>query len=183
MKRVKWPWFVLGIFLLLGASSVPRSFKSASVLPLTDEGYFPAVHEVLKGAKQSILCVMYLAKYDSKFPNGPEATLLGDLINAHKRGVQVFVVLDRTRYHEAGTDDKNQAAFAFLKDGGVPVVYDEIDRATHSKILIVDDALTILGSTNWTYSALKRNHESAVLIQSEKVAQVFKKKLMEIKTE
>ena len=32
-------------------------------------------------------------------------------------------------------------------------------QTTHTKVLIVDEQLALLGSTNWTYSALTNNNE------------------------
>ncbi|MEK7290856.1 MAG: phospholipase D-like domain-containing protein, partial [Planctomycetota bacterium] len=48
---------------------------------------------------------------------------------------------------------------------------------THNKILVIDNYITIVGSTNWTYSALKKNHEASVLIKSRSVAESFLGKL------
>ena len=51
---------------------------------------------------------------------------------------------------------KSREAYELLRKKGVPVYYDDKDRITHDKILVIDNYVTIVGSTNWTYSALKR---------------------------
>ena len=156
------------------------------VTPLVDEDYYPQVHQSLNAAKKSIFCVMYTADIDPKYDKGWEYNLVYDLINAHRRGVEVTVVFDQNKmFWEEGkkgreTERKSHKAYELLKKNGVPVYYDSDDRVTHSKILVIDDYITILGSTNWTYSALKKNHEASVLIKSHSVAETFLKKLRTI---
>ena len=50
----------------------------------------------------------------------------------------------------------------------------------HSKIFVIDEYITIIGSTNWTYSALRKNHEASVMIKSKSVAIAFERKLEKI---
>ena len=75
---------------------------------------------------------------------------------------------------------KSDNAYELLRKNGVTVYYDSDNRVTHSKIVVVDGYITILGSTNWTYSALKKNHEASVLIKSHSVAEVFLERLKTI---
>lgn len=156
------------------------------VVPLVDGDYYPQVHQVLTTAKKSILCVMYIADLNPKYKQGWEYNLVNDLIHAHRRGVNVTVIFDQNvMFWETGkkgkkTERKSDNAYELLKKNGVPVYYDSIDRVTHSKIMIIDDYITILGSTNWTYSALRKNHEASVLIKSRSVAEAFLEKLRTI---
>ena len=78
------------------------------------------------------------------------------------------------------TARRSQEAYELLKKNGVPVYYDSKDRITHNKILVIDNYITIVGSTNWTYSALKKNHEASVMIKSRNVAESFLEKLKTI---
>ena len=144
------------------------ALPAQEVAPLIDAEYFPAVHEALLGAKKSISCAMYLAQLSPSHPMGWESMLLRDLINASKRGLEVKVIL------EGSPEVENKYAYDFLKGAGVPVFYDTPDRTTHCKFVVVDEEVTIIGSTNWTYSALRLNHEASVLIRSKEVARVFK---------
>ncbi|BBO19259.1 conserved hypothetical protein [Candidatus Brocadia pituitae] len=170
---------VLGVFCPRPSFALPAD----DVIPLTDGDYYPQVHQTLTTAKKSIVCVMYLADINSKYKQGWEYNLINDLINAHRRGVTVTAIFDQNvMFWEAGnkqkkTERKSSEAYELLKKNGVPVYYDSIDRVTHSKILIIDDYITIVGSTNWTYSALRKNHEASVLIKSRSVAEAFLEKL------
>ena len=156
------------------------------VVPLIDEEYYPEVHKALVNAKKSIVCVMYMAKPDPKHKKGDEYQLILDLIDAHKRGVSVLVVFDQNvRFWEKGKkkntmERKSEYAYELLSKNNVPVFYDSENRVTHSKALVIDGYITIIGSTNWTYSALRKNHESSVMIKSKSVARAFEEKLKKI---
>ena len=173
------------VLIVFCAFPTPSSFglPADNVIPLVDEDYYPQVHQALITAKKSIMCVMYMADIDSKYNRGWEYNLVNDLINAHRRGVNVTVIFDQNvMFWETGkkgkkTERKSEDAYELLKKNGVPVYYDSTDRVTHSKILVIDDYITIVGSTNWTHSALKKNHEASVLIKSRSVAEAFLNKL------
>ncbi len=162
------------------------SLPADDVIPLVDEEYYPEVHKVLTNAKKSILCVMFMAKLDPKHTKGNEYQLVLDLIAAHKRGVKVLVIFDQNiKFWEKGRKNniierKSEYAYELLSRNGVPVFYDNKERVTHSKVLVIDEYITIIGSTNWTYSALRKNHEASVMIKSKSVALAFERKLEEI---
>ena len=162
------------------------SLPADDVTPLVNEEYFPAVHKAFTNAKKSIICVMYMAKLDKGHSGGDEYQLVLDLINAHKRGVKVLVVFDQNvKFWEKGKkrdilERKSEYAYDLLLSAGVPVFYDSENRVTHSKVMVIDRYITIVGSTNWTYSALKKNHEASVIIKSRDVALAFEQKLKKI---
>jgi cardiolipin synthase len=165
--------------LLCGIKPV-YSLPADDVIPLVDAEYYLAVHKALANAKESILCVMFMAKLDSKHTGGDEYQLVLDLINAHKRGVKVQVIFGQNvKFWEKGKErnvieKKSEYAYELLSKNGVPVFYDNENRVTHSKILVIGEYVTILGSTNWTYSALRKNHEASVMIKSGNVALAYK---------
>ncbi len=96
----------LVLIILFTVSGLLCEVKSAcslpadDVTPLVNEEYFPAVHKAFTNAKKSILCVMYMAKLDKGHSGGDEYQLVLDLIDAHKRGVKVLVVLTRCQFWE-----------------------------------------------------------------------------------
>lgn len=162
------------------------SLPADDVIPLVDAEYYPAVHKALTNAKKSILCVMYMAKLDPKHAGGDEYQLVIDLINAHKRGVKVQVIFDHNvKFWEKGKnhkviEKKSEYAYKLLLKSGVPVFYDNENKVTHNKVLVIDKYITIIGSTNWTYSALRKNHEASVMIKSRSVALAFEEELEKI---
>lgn len=89
MKR----WVVLVLFLLIGTTFLGCATTGLrSELILNDE-YFGVAHREIQKAKESIYLISYLFllyDYEDAYSN----RLLKDLIEAHKRGVDVNVILD-----------------------------------------------------------------------------------------
>ncbi|MCF6150050.1 MAG: hypothetical protein E3K37_15480 [Candidatus Kuenenia sp.] len=171
--------FIITIFICSFRASFLFALPADDVIPLVDQDYYSQVHRAMKEAKKSIFCVMYSANINPKYTKRKEYQLIDDLVDAHKRGVNVTVIFEKNiAFWAKGTkgrtiDKKSQKAYELLKEKGVPVFYDSIKTITHSKILVIDNYITILGSTNWTYSALNENHEASVMIKSKNVAESF----------
>ena len=159
------------------------SLPANNVIPLVNDQYFLEVHRALRKAKQSIFCVMYLAKLSTKDESSFINTLIRDLIKAHRRGVDVKVIFDQNvRFWENSwrknmVERKSRDAYKRLLNAGVSVYYDSREQITHSKIIVIDNYITIVGSANWTFSAMNRNNEASVLIESNEVAEEFIRRL------
>lgn len=96
------------------------------------------------------------------------------LIAAHRRGVAVAVLADRTQALETP-----QSAVGELAAAGLPVWLDGRHAAAHNKVLIVDAALpratTVTGSYNFTVAAQKRNAENVAIFRDNPgVAQAYR---------
>lgn len=89
------------------------------------------------------------------------------LITAAKRGVQVRVLLEPRVTQNLKTAE-------YLKAGGVRVAWASLEfEKTHSKFAVVDAKRLLVGSLNWSRSALLRNREAAVIIDDENAARFF----------
>lgn len=183
---MKYLFIVIIFFTCTFCPSLLFALPADDVIPLVDQEYYFHVHRAMKDAKNSIFCVMYSSNINPKYPKSKEYQLLDGLVDAHKRGVAVTVIFEKNiAFWEKGAkgktvEKKSPKAYEFLKEKGVPVFYDSVKNITHSKILVIDNYVTILGSTNWTYSALNKNHEASVLIKSRSVAESFLAKLNKI---
>ena len=155
------------LLLLLHADSFGLPARDVQVI--TDGEYFEVVHTCFKEAQSSIKVMMFEASYYEKYPNSPTNVLIRELIAAHKRGVSVKVILER-RDERQRASVTNEKTGSMLSRGGVDVVYDPATVTTHTKLLIVDGTISVVGSTNWTYSALEKNHEVSVVVRSSEVA-------------
>ena len=113
--------------------------------------------------------VMFEAGYYKKFKNSPSNQLIDALIKAKKRGVDVEVILD-IRQKDDRTTIRNLETGKRLTTAGVRVIFDTEQVTTHSKLLIIDEKIVVIGSTNWTYSALTSNHESSIVLESKEIA-------------
>ena len=144
-------------------------FPAKDVQVVTDRQYVEVVRRCFQKATSSIKMMMFEASYYKKYPESPSNLLIRELIAAKKRGLDVKVILEQREGTERATL-RNKETGALLAKSGVEVVYDPLTVTTHTKLLIVDGAISVVGSTNWTYSALDKNHEVAVLIRSPEVA-------------
>jgi len=164
-----------GIFYCFAADSY-----QALVEDISQDKYFPTVKEALKNAKSSIDMAMYFVNFDPKIKNSPVNDLVEELISAHNRGVKVKIVLDQnidfSLWNEEGEwqkQEKNDALFVYLKKEGIETYYDNLYAITHSKAIVIDKEIVIVGSANWTESSLRKNWEASCLIKSKGLAGQF----------
>lgn len=120
-----------------------------------DEQIQKTLVATIEHAQRSILVQAYLLTDDA---------ISRALVAAHRRGVNVSVLLDARM---AG-DAKGSDALA-LFEAGIPVFLETQYDNAHNKVMIFDhdtaQAVLVTGSYNFTYSAQFRNAENVVLIR------------------
>ena len=79
------------------------------------------------------------------------------LADAHKRGVQVRVILDKSQ------ETEKYSSLTFLQNAGIAVHVDRDFQIAHSKIMIIDSVDVITGSFNFTKSAEQSNAENCLV--------------------
>jgi phosphatidylserine/phosphatidylglycerophosphate/cardiolipin synthase-like enzyme len=109
-----------------------------------------AIVQALGSARWTVLAQAY------SFTSAPIAKAL---LDAHTRGVQVQVILDKSQ-----RSDKYSSA-DFLANQGVPVVIDANHAIAHHKIIVIDGELVITGSFNFTNAAQEKNAENMLIIR------------------
>jgi cardiolipin synthase len=124
--------------------------------------------------------MMFEASYYRKYPDSPSNQLIDALLNASRRGLKVEVILDISMKSDR-TNTRNLETGKILKKGGVEVFFDPKNITTHTKLLIIDESIVVLGSTNWTYNALTKNHEVSTEIHSAAIAQKLKEYFQKVK--
>jgi phosphatidylserine/phosphatidylglycerophosphate/cardiolipin synthase-like enzyme len=87
------------------------------------------------------------------------------LINAHKRGVQVRVVMESTNM-----DRSDPQA---LIEAGIPIVGDTMDGLMHNKFMVIDKSEVWLGSMNFTDSGAYEDNNNLMRIHSTKIAENY----------
>jgi phosphatidylserine/phosphatidylglycerophosphate/cardiolipin synthase-like enzyme len=90
------------------------------------------------------------------FSSLPIATAL---VEAHKRGVDVQVIIDKWRCSLA------YCAKGPLLDAGIKVFSDGKHHIAHNKVIVVDEKVVLTGSFNWTEGA-EANAENLVLLHN-----------------
>jgi phosphatidylserine/phosphatidylglycerophosphate/cardiolipin synthase-like enzyme len=86
------------------------------------------------------------------------------LLDAHKRGVQVQVILDKSQRTE------QYSAADFLANQGVPTMIDANHAIAHNKIIVIDGEAVITGSFNSTKAAQEKNAENLLIIDDKALA-------------
>jgi phosphatidylserine/phosphatidylglycerophosphate/cardiolipin synthase-like enzyme len=76
-----------------------------------------------------------------------------------KRGVEVEVIGDAAQHESGGLP-----WLAVLGRAGAKVYLNTSHAASHNKIVIVDDAVVITGSYNFTQAAQSKNAENVVVL-------------------
>lgn len=135
---------------------------------LPDEEYFDALRRYIHDADYRITMVMFLFKITDS-PDNRAAMIMEELITAAKRGVQILVVLDKSNYNQDITEENNRVARQ-LRRHNITVRLDSPSTTTHSKAVVIDERFVFLGSHNLTHSALSRNNEFSLLIDSRDLA-------------
>lgn len=151
--------------LLLGTSPLQAGIGPGEPQLLENGAYGSTLIYRIHTAKRRVICVFYLFRVTDSPRNLPRA-VAGELIAAQRRGVEVTVILDAGKLIER----ENRSATRLLAQGGVRVVFAPAGVTTHAKAVCIDDRYVLIGSHNLTQSALTRNNELSVLLDSPQLA-------------
>lgn len=118
-------------------------------------GCTDAIVQHINGARKTILMQAY------SFTSTPIAKAL---VDAHKRGVNVRAILDKSQRTE------KYSGATFLYNAGIPVVIDDKYAIAHNKIMVIDGHTIITGSFNFTSAAENNNAENLLILQNDELA-------------
>jgi len=90
------------------------------------------------------------------------------LVEAHGRGVDVEVILDKSQRTE--DDARTQP----LLDARIPVRIDAAHAIAHNKVMVIDDHTVVTGSFNFTKAAEERNAENLLVIRDPVLVQRYR---------
>ena len=86
------------------------------------------------------------------------------LVDAHKRGVKVFVILDKSQRTE------KYSSADFVRNAGIPTYIDAKHAIAHNKVMVIDSKTVLTGSFNFTKAAEENNAENLLVIQDPALA-------------
>lgn len=110
------------------------------------------IEKQIDEAQSSIFIAMFTFTQDR---------LIDALISAHKRGVCVTLALDR--YTARGASRK---AVKRLTDAGIEIIVSAGLPLLHHKWAYIDQKQLILGSTNWTEAAFRKNEDVLLFLRN-----------------
>jgi phosphatidylserine/phosphatidylglycerophosphate/cardiolipin synthase-like enzyme len=155
----------LGGCIALGAVVLLAGCGPQASIPLGVQVYFSpkggtadAVVRALDQSTNSVLVQAY------SFTSAPIAKAL---VEAHRRGVQVRVILD----HSQRTEKYSEADF--LKNSGILTLIDARHAIAHNKIMILDGYVILTGSFNFTKAAEEHNAENLLVINDPILARQY----------
>ena len=123
-------------------------------------GCTEAIIKKLDNAKVSVLVQAY------SFTSAPIAKAL---LNAHKRGVKVEVILDKSQ------KTQKYSSATFLYNSGVPTKIDAQHAIAHNKVMVIDGETVITGSFKFTKAAEEKNAENLLVMHDKRLASVYTK--------
>ncbi|MCX7801718.1 MAG: phospholipase D-like domain-containing protein [Meiothermus ruber] len=119
-----------------------------------------AILELLGRAQREIWVAAYVLT---------DTRIVEALVKAHRRGVQVRVVIDARNLSNSRDETLKQASIDVRKDGN--------PYTMHHKIIVVDGEWVITGSYNFTNSGFGRNNENLLILRDSTLAQRYKREV------
>jgi phosphatidylserine/phosphatidylglycerophosphate/cardiolipin synthase-like enzyme len=118
-------------------------------------GCTEAVVNALDHATNNVLVQAY------SFTSAPIAKAL---VDAHKRGVKIQVILDKSQRTEKYSEAD------FTAHAGIPTFIDAKHAIAHNKIMVIDGHEVLTGSFNFTKAAESENAENLLVIEDVQLA-------------
>jgi len=154
MRLHAWVAASLLAFAASGSEPGPVDAK-AEVYFSPGSGCSEAIVRELGEAKQSVLVQAY------SFASLPIAQAM---VDAHKRGVKVYVILDKSQRTEP------ESSADFLANAGLHVKVDAKHHKAHNKVIIIDDEVVLTGSFNFNSTAAEQNADNLVVLRGKELA-------------
>lgn len=149
---------------ILNSSAKKLSYKTPEA-----EYFFLPSQRALKAVLQAIHVATHeilVAQFTFTHPQIAQA-----LIEAHKKGVKVKVLIDR--HSSQGASHKTAT---ILNNAQVPTYTNKGVELMHHKICLIDQKTLLFGSSNWTKSAFEKNYDLLVKTQiTDKESRAIKK--------
>src|SRR6266446_5199439 len=141
-----------GLLSLLTSFALAADFTTARIAVYFSPsgGATDAVVREVNTASQQVLVQAY---------SFTSALIAKALVDAHKRGLTVLAVLDKSN------ETEKYSAATFLINVGIQTLIDAQHAIAHNKVMVIDSATILTGSFNFTKAAEEKNAENLLVIQ------------------
>ncbi len=175
------------IAAIINSAKVARFYKDE--FNQMFDGKFSAKKEEIKKSKvkfDKTEILVYFSPKDNVFENGilpliqnakkkiyvsafylTDKKLINELINAKKRNVEIFVLMDSL----GAMNFKDR--INILKEAKIPVKAENWGGKNHEKTIMIDDEYLIFGSCNFTKSGFYKNDENVLIIKNPDIASFY----------
>ena len=120
--------------------------------------YAEKVMPIVSSAKNSIEIIVFDWRWYPDYVGYPIHKFNNEILQAAKRGVKVRAI---TNYKEITE---------LLRKSAIECKHLLHNKLVHTKMLVVDRKIAVVGSHNFTHSAFSYNHEISVIMNDEKIA-------------
>jgi len=122
--------------------------------------YESAIEELVQNAKEYIYIPIFYLTHKK---------LSKQLILAHKRGVEIKIILDATAARNKYSAHRN------LREKGIQIKVENFGGKMHAKSIIIDDKFFVTGSMNLTKAGNSKNDENTLIIKNRQLTKQYKK--------
>ncbi len=159
---MKWVLCPFAIVMALASPAAPADVEArVSACFTPPEDCTVPIVAAIDGARREILVQAYQMPY---------VRIAKALEAARGRGVAVRVLFDKSGLQ--GRD----AALGYLTRGGIECrVDDALQGIAHNKVMVIDGAVVITGSYNFTHAGEYDNAENVVVMRSPALADAYRK--------
>ena len=154
-----------------GVEPVLSRADTDKIVPIVNRKIFQYLNTSLCNAHSDVRVLIYIMAYQPKYPDSKNNQLVDALIGAHRRGVDVRVMLDNSYF--TSNNHINDVAVTMLEAEGITFRYAPSSKITHAKVVICDDSI-IVGDSNWAYSALEKYNGVSVKINDAGIADAYR---------
>jgi phosphatidylserine/phosphatidylglycerophosphate/cardiolipin synthase-like enzyme len=155
---------LVALLLFVPACEPIQSPNAVAILPPIEVYFSPrggcteAIVAEIDRAKDSILVQAY------SFTSAPIAKAL---VDAHRRGVVVAALLDKSQ------ESEKYSSADFVLHAGIATRIDDRHAIAHNKVMILDSQTVITGSFNFTKAAEESNAENLLIIRDAAIADMY----------
>lgn len=164
MRDLAYRRTALLVAILVGASIAPLAVFAKNNAAVWEVCFTPGgkctelIVHAIASARATILVQAY---------SFTSAKIARALVSAHRRGVNVRVILDKSQR------TAKYSSADFLVNSGIPTWIDECCAIAHNKVIVIDDRIVVSGSFNFTRAAQDKNAENLLFLEDPELAKVY----------
>lgn len=139
-----------------------------SMLPLIRDEYFTFLNHKIRDARKRIWSAIFIVNPTVGLDTSLAIRhLLKNLAYAKWKNVDVKVIVGTSGVRDIQV--ANNTTMLYLQELGIPVrrYIGGRRRSLHSKYVVIDDELIIVGSHNWTPGAVAEHNEDSIAVYSQ----------------
>lgn len=143
------------------------AFAIEAAIPLQNRYYYYFLRNAIESAKYRIWASIFIINVTREHDHNLEVRDIIKLLS-YKRslGLNVKVIVGHSEKAPA-IQKANEIARRYMLTRAIPVrPYKGTKKSTHSKYVIIDADLILLGSHNWTMNAFSKSEEDSIAIYS-----------------